>query len=258
MNSLESDSRDGYSVLDISPHVAVAMETDWLSKFTQGEIQFIWVGQQCLCFAACFLVGKWLDMGSGARVPLNPDPQLGDRVNVMLLFSLVSHALYHMMSLRQQMNSARNTVMFHGVSWCVAMGFPFFQNFFKGVTLSVASMKQWSISVWCLGCVLMAFLLSTCVVRCRLFPIPRWRRRMMWVYLAVSLSILFLLATNKSLHLHHWQIGLVLAVFFSLPEGSNRPAWSVLQAFGLGLFVNGVAVFGFGGLFEDLPACNSA
>lgn len=216
-----------------------------------GEILALWLLQQCLCFACCFFLGGYLGLG---RPSENLD--LGTRVNVLILFVFVSIALYHTSCVKAHLVHLRRGAAFHAVSWFSALGFSCFQSAFKGITISSTS-EPWTWNVYLMLIVFLFFMICACWVRCRIFASPR--QLLLWVYVVIFLVILYSIVPKHvsydGLHLHHWQVGVFLMLFFAAGDSDSLVCFC-LEAAGLGVFLNGIAVFGFGPMFEGMAACN--
>merc|ERR1712187_295709 len=179
----------------------------------------------------------------------------------MVLYLFASYALYKLAGIEMRVDASSNLhaippILFITLSWISALGFAVVQYCFKGVKLTVSSMREWPWSAWLFG-------LKTCctfayagILHVYTLPAPWWRSLLPSLTLCLLLLCLCVLKPYKcAIHVHHWFIGMFLATFFQSPRDQLWSS-SVAQAVGIGIFVNGIAAWGFAPLIEGIPACD--
>lgn len=237
---------------DSSSLTSADAEQDYRPKplLQPAELLMSWLLQQSLLFVTTFYFAQAVGVGhfSGS---------VGTRVNVLLIFCLVSAFLYECGSIGQNFAGPRHrAIAFVAITWFSSLSWAVLQSSFKSVNLSAKSMATWPLAAWVLAIIMLLASLIACAVHCKHMQKPIWRTALLWA--SGFLFVVFLLViapANSTMHVHHWMNGAIATLFF---QGGKDQPWSSIcaQAIGLGVFVNGVAVFGFGPLLEGLAACN--
>jgi len=181
------------------------------------------------------------------------------RANIMILYAITSTFLYRSANIQSRLQSSLIlAICFTAITWVVAIGWVGFQHAHRHVSISKRSISHWSAEVIALATIFIVFFLTALGLHCYRLPTSRLRKAFRWIGGGLIITALYFSIPHPGFHIHHWIIGLLLTLFCQEDTGKSGVALIsfFVQAFGLGLFVNGVAVFGFGPLFEGLPACN--
>lgn len=250
-------------------------------RLKQNELALAWIAQLWFLFVLTFVSGRVLGLGGN-------DVHIGMQSNVMILFCIVAAFLFEAANLEARLCSTRTAISFHSVVWASALSWSLLQRYFSTVHISAASIKQWTTTVW-----LLAFCVTVATAMCALVHLTHAqaeraaRQLILWFCVFCFLCTLWCSVPPQStVHLHHWQIGFIAAIFFrrqdalqkegeelSMLSREKRPRCFEMsccrnsccepvssfyaQAVALGIFVHGVAVFGFGAFFVGIPECIS-
>lgn len=239
-----------------------------------------WAAQLWLLFIVTFWCAH--SMGIGGK-----NMKVGVEANIIILFCIASAVLFRAANIEARLRLAQPAFVFHTIVWVSALSWSLIQNYSQYINLNAISFERWPLK----SCIIILFMAASAalsaVVHCTRTQVECSREVVAWTCAVFFVGVLWCLVPSQTtLHLHHWQLGFAIAIFFRRPrlspeesmesalskdQGSKRhrfftglllqscgdePVSSFCaQAMGIGIFVSGTAISGFGAFFHGLPEC---